>query len=38
LEAGAWLEIGRFAGAMRVLVPPFEAVAINLDDLWAPTE
>jgi len=38
MEAGAWVEIGRFAGAMRVLVPPFEAVAINLDDLWAPTE
>ena len=37
LETGAWREIGRFAGAVRVSVAPFEAVTINLDDLWAPT-
>ena len=37
LKAGAWVEIGRFAGAAQVLVPPFAAVTINLDDLWAPT-
>ncbi len=37
LEAGAWVETGRFAGGAKVLVPPFAAVMINLDDLWAPT-
>jgi Uma2 family endonuclease len=37
LDGGAWREIGRFAGAAEVSVPPFEAVTINLDDLWAPT-
>lgn len=37
LEGDAWREIGRFAGGPRVSLPPFEAVTINLDDLWAPT-
>lgn len=37
LEDGAWRRIGRFAGGARVSVPPFEAVTIHLDDLWAPT-
>jgi hypothetical protein len=37
LDAGAWREIGRFAGSDRVSVAPFDAVAINLADLWAPT-
>ena len=37
LEAGAWVEIGRFAGAAAVAVAPFAAVTINLEDLWAPT-
>ena len=37
LEAGAWVEIGRFAGGAQVLVAPFAAVTISLDDLWAPT-
>jgi len=37
LDGGAWRELGRFAGATEVSVAPFEAVAINLDDLWAPT-
>ena len=37
LEGDAWREIGRFAGAAVVSVAPFEAVAINLEDLWAPT-
>jgi Uma2 family endonuclease len=37
LEVGAWVVIERFAGAARVLVRPFAAVTINLDDLWAPT-
>lgn len=37
LEGGAWREIGRFAGGALVSVAPFEAVAINLEDLWALT-
>lgn len=37
LDAGAWREIGRFAGSERVSVAPFDAVAINLGDLWMPT-
>jgi Uma2 family endonuclease len=37
LDGGAWREIGRFAGAALVSVAPFEAVAINLGDPWAPT-
>jgi Uma2 family endonuclease len=37
LDGGAWREIGRFAGVAEVSVAPFEAVTINLDDLWAPT-
>ena len=37
LEAGAWREIGRFAGAAQVSVAPFDAVTINLADLWAPS-
>jgi Uma2 family endonuclease len=37
LEGGAWREIGRFAGGSRVSLPPFEAVTISLDDLWAQT-
>jgi Uma2 family endonuclease len=37
LEAGVWREIGRFAGSERVSVAPFDAVTINLADLWAPT-
>jgi Uma2 family endonuclease len=36
LESGAWVEIGRFAGAATVAVAPFAAVTINLEDLWAP--
>jgi Uma2 family endonuclease len=37
LDAGAWREIGHFAGSERVSVAPFDAVTINLADLWAPT-
>jgi Uma2 family endonuclease len=37
LDGDAWREIGRFAGAAVVSVAPFAAVAINLEDLWAPT-
>jgi len=38
LDTGTWREIGRFAGAALVSVAPFDAVTINLGDLWAPTE
>ena len=38
LEDGAWREIGRFTGAALVSVAPFEAVSLNLEDLWAPTD
>lgn len=38
LEASAWVEIGRFAGGATVAVTPFEAVAFDLGDLWAPTD
>ena len=37
LAGDAWQEIGRFAGGARVSLPPFEAVTIHLDDLWALT-
>ncbi len=37
LDAGVWLEIGRFAGTDRVVAPPFEAVPIDLEGLWLPT-
>lgn len=33
---GTWVEIGRFADADWVRVPPFEAVSINLEGLWSP--
>ncbi|CAD7851637.1 MAG: hypothetical protein [Olavius algarvensis Gamma 1 endosymbiont] len=36
LDADAWLEIGRFSDTDQVAVPPFEAVSIDLGDLWAP--
>jgi Uma2 family endonuclease len=37
LDGGHWREIARFAGGVKVAMPPFEAVTIRLDDLWAPT-
>jgi Uma2 family endonuclease len=37
LVAGVWRELGRFAGGGQVSVAPFDAVAIRLEDLWAPT-
>jgi len=37
LEGGVWREIGRFADTDRVSVVPFDAVTIDLGDLWAPT-
>jgi len=35
LLEGAWTEIGRFAAGDRVAVQPFEAITIDLADLWA---
>jgi hypothetical protein len=37
LENGNWRKLGRFAGSTPVSVPPFDAVPIDLSDLWAPT-
>ncbi len=36
LAAGTWREIGRFAGSEQVSVAPFDAVTIDLGDLWVP--
>ncbi len=36
LDAKAWIEVGRFADADQVAVPPFEAVSLDLEVLWAP--
>jgi len=36
LNAGTWLEIGRYAAADRVSVPPFDAASIELGSLWMP--
>jgi Uma2 family endonuclease len=36
LEAGAWREFGRFAGATRVSVAPFAEATIDLAALWGP--
>jgi Uma2 family endonuclease len=38
LQAGTWVELGRFAGDEPVSVAPFDAVTITLADLWAPVE
>ena len=35
-EGGAWREIARHGGGERVRVPPFDAVEIDLADLWMP--
>jgi len=34
LKDGAWQAIGRFTGAERAAVPPFEAVTLELEGLW----
>jgi Uma2 family endonuclease len=34
LEAGAWQEVGRFAGDDRAAVPPFEAITLDLGGWW----
>jgi len=36
LDAGAWLEIDRFTDADQVVAPPFDAVSIELENLWLP--
>jgi Uma2 family endonuclease len=36
MEDGKWREIGRFANDDLVVVAPFDAVTIQLADLWAP--
>ncbi|WP_133511746.1 Uma2 family endonuclease [Candidatus Thiosymbion oneisti] len=36
LDAGAWIEVGRFADADQVAVPPFEAVSLDLGAFWPP--
>ncbi len=36
LDAGAWIEVGRFAAADRVSVPPFEALNLDLGTFWPP--
>lgn len=38
LRDGDWVEIGRFGGGDQIAVPPFEAVTIDLTDLWVPDE
>jgi len=38
LDTGTWVEIGRFAGANQVRVPPFKAVFIDLKGLWLPQQ
>lgn len=37
-EDRSWREIGRFAFNDRVSVAPFDAVTIQLADLWAPSD
>ena len=37
LEDGTWREIGGFASNEGVSIAPFDAVTIELSDLWAPT-
>jgi len=35
-EHGDWHEIGRFFGAQKAAVPPFEAVTFDPDGMWLP--
>jgi len=35
LQRGAWIESGRFAARDRCAVSPFDAITLNLADLWA---
>ncbi|MCB2263362.1 MAG: Uma2 family endonuclease [Candidatus Thiosymbion ectosymbiont of Robbea hypermnestra] len=36
LEAGAWVEIGRFTDTDQAAIPPFEAIRLDLAALWGP--
>jgi hypothetical protein len=36
LEHGEWILSGAFGGDEPARIPPFEAVAIELQDLWEP--
>lgn len=36
LDAGVWVEVGRFAAVDQVVASPFEAVSIDLEGLWLP--
>jgi hypothetical protein len=36
MEEGRWREIGRFAKDDLVVAAPFDAVTIQLADLWVP--
>jgi len=38
LDAGAWIEVGRFAGADQVRIPPFGAVSVDRKGLWLPRQ
>ena len=38
LREGLWTVIGLFQQDDIVQAPPFEALALNLEDLWADTE
>ena len=37
LKEGTWRDVGRFTGADRAALPPFEAVTLDLSGLWLPT-
>jgi len=37
LDAKKWLEIGHYADTVQALIPPFEAVPMDLGSLWMPT-
>jgi len=34
LEAGEWLEVGRYTGTTQAAIPPFDAVPLDLSSLW----
>jgi len=38
LDAGTWVEVGRFTGTEQVVASPFEAVSIDLEGLWLPRQ
>ena len=34
LQSGQWLKIGGFKGNEKISIPPFDAITIELSDLW----